>query len=125
LKNLKELFLKKIVLSYQDGLSHWAGLKQLKKPTFVECGIAEDDLGRLKAELPETRIEFSPAAERDVARWNKRLEGPTRKGWGGRRFSSGRLWSLRERPLQSGESRTSFDAWLRRTSRPATRRRRI
>jgi hypothetical protein len=73
LGNLRELLVKKMVLSYEDGLSHLARLKSLKKLTFVECGIDAADLSRLKEELPETQVDFTPAAAKDVARWNELL----------------------------------------------------
>ncbi len=79
LKVLQELIIKKMVLSYDDGLSIIAGMKQLKKVSFLECGISESDITRLKSELPDVKIEFTPCKAEDIARWQKLLDGKKSK----------------------------------------------
>jgi hypothetical protein len=79
LKNLNELIVEKMGLPYDDGLSHLAALKHLKKLTLRECGITEEDLARLKKELPDTQIEFKPASEENIKRWTQALERKRKK----------------------------------------------
>lgn len=70
--NLKHLELNETLLAWDGGLEHLAGLKgQLETFTCKEGYIPEGDLEKLKAALPETKIEYTPADEQQLARMQR------------------------------------------------------
>ncbi len=64
----------RMILRYNDGLSHLKRLKALKKLKLDSCGIAAADLSRLKADLPNVKIEWTPAPEQNIQLWNREIE---------------------------------------------------
>jgi hypothetical protein len=74
LQNLRELSIEEMVLAYDGGLSHLKQLKSLTKLKLDRCGIAAADLSRLKADLPNVKIEWTPAPEQNIQLWNREIE---------------------------------------------------
>lgn len=70
LKNLQELTIGQMIIPYDDGLAHLKTLRQLKKLKLDNCGVTETDLVKLKADLPETTVEFTAAPPEAVKKWN-------------------------------------------------------
>jgi len=61
LKGLKRLMIGETCLTYEKGLIHLKALKQLEKLDLMRTSISEPDLARLKADLPTTKVTWSPA----------------------------------------------------------------
>lgn len=73
LTNLQELWISQMVIGYDDGLSHLKPLRKLKKLSLIACGVTEEDLAKLKADHPDTIIEFTPAKPEIIKQWNESL----------------------------------------------------
>ena len=58
------------VLHYTDSLERLKRLPKLKKLTLREVAISDDDLARLKADLPQVAIEYLPMSEVVRKRWD-------------------------------------------------------
>jgi hypothetical protein len=68
--NLKELTLELSVFTYADGLSHLKKLSKLSKLQLNEDAISEDDIAKLKADLPNVKITFTPMKPEYRAQWD-------------------------------------------------------
>lgn len=74
LKNLRELALNDMVLPYEDGLAHLKALTSLKKVSLEWSIYKDEDLAKLKAELPGVEIiSTNRAKEENLAIWNERV----------------------------------------------------
>jgi hypothetical protein len=58
--NLKELTLELSVFTYAGGLNHLKELPNLEKLTLNEVALSEEDLAKLKADLPKVKITYTP-----------------------------------------------------------------
>lgn len=74
LKNLKELALHDMVLPYEGGLVHLKQLKGLKKLDIEWSIYTDEDLVKLRADLPGVEIKSgNRAKEENLAIWNERV----------------------------------------------------
>ncbi|HWE04819.1 MAG TPA: hypothetical protein VG326_20605 [Tepidisphaeraceae bacterium] len=73
LSKLQELAIAQMIIPYDDGLSHLKSLRQLKKLKLELCGISPEDLAKIKSDLPDTVIDFTPAPADAVKKWNDAL----------------------------------------------------
>jgi hypothetical protein len=73
LTKLQELTIAQMIIPYEDGLSHLKPLHQLKKLKLDSCGITAEDLAKLKSDLPDTVIDFTPAPAEAVKKWDDAL----------------------------------------------------
>lgn len=72
IKHLKHLELNETMLSWEGGLKHLARLKdQLESFTCKAGYIPEADLAQLKQALPNTKIEYTPADEKQLERMQR------------------------------------------------------
>jgi len=58
------------VFTYADGLSHLKKLSKLSKLQLNEDAISEDDIAKLKADLPNVKITFTPMKPEYRAQWD-------------------------------------------------------
>jgi hypothetical protein len=70
LPELADLTITDSVLHYADSLERLQRLPKLKKLTLREVAISEDDLARLKADLPQVAIEHLPMSDVVRKRWD-------------------------------------------------------
>ena len=74
LKHLRELSLNDMVLPYEGGLEHLKKLTALKKLSLEWSIYRDEDLAKLKAELPGVEIKAgNRAKEQEITRWNERV----------------------------------------------------
>ena len=74
LKNLKELALHDMVLPYEGGLVHLKQFKGLKKLDIEWSIYTDEDLVKLRADLPGVEIKSgNRAKEENLAIWNERV----------------------------------------------------
>ncbi len=74
LKNLRELGLNDMVLPYEGGLVHLKQLKGLKKLDIEWSIYTDEDLAKLRTDLPGVEIKAgNRAKEEELAKWNERV----------------------------------------------------
>jgi len=79
-KTLEEIQLTETWLTYEGGFKHLAALPNLKKLSFPKVIATEEDIARLRAELPKVAVEWSlpdaATVEKTKADWEKRKVAP-------------------------------------------------
>jgi hypothetical protein len=73
MKGLEKLMLGEFVTTYDSGLKHLTGLRGLKTLTLAKVGLPEQDLARLQAALPETKITHTPPADQELGSWQRNV----------------------------------------------------
>ncbi len=75
LNNLRELAINDMVLPYENGLEHLKAFKGLKELKIQWCSVKEDDLAKLKSEMPGLKVSVEhPAAEERVKQYEAAVE---------------------------------------------------
>ncbi len=67
---LKKLTIDLSVLSYEGGLKLLKKIPNLETLEFHEAAISEEDLTKLKADLPKVKLTFTPMTPEYRAQWN-------------------------------------------------------
>lgn len=67
--NLKELTLELTVFTY-DGLKHLKGLRKLTTLNLKDVALTDEDFGKLKADLPNVTIAFTPMKPEYRTQWD-------------------------------------------------------
>lgn len=70
LPKLKKLTVDCSVLSYEGGLKLLKNLPNLETLDFHEVALTDEDLSKLKADLPKVKITFTPMTPEYRAQWN-------------------------------------------------------
>lgn len=74
LKNLKEIELHDMSLPYDDGLDHLAALPNLKTLRLLWCIVSEADLAKLKARLPDLKVDVQhPGTPEQAKKWDEAM----------------------------------------------------
>lgn len=68
--NLKELTIELSVLTYAGGLSKLKESPKLAVLNLKECAISDEDLAKLKADLPKVTVTFTPMKPEYRAKWD-------------------------------------------------------
>lgn len=68
--NLKELTLELSVLTYDGGLKHLKECPKLAKLSLNNIALSDDDLAKLKADLPNVAIAFTPMKPEYRTQWD-------------------------------------------------------
>ena len=68
--NLKELTLELSVLSYSGGLNHLKECPKLAKLALNNVALSDEDLAKLKADLPNVAIAFTPMKPEYRTQWD-------------------------------------------------------
>lgn len=68
--NLKELTLELSVFTYAGGLNRLKDIPKLTKLTLNDDAVSEEDLAKLKADLPNVKITFTPMKPEYRAQWD-------------------------------------------------------
>ena len=70
IKTLKDLEVDLSVLTYTGGLSQLKNLPELTTLDLKEAAISDEDLAKLKADLPKVKITFTPMTAAYRAQWD-------------------------------------------------------
>jgi hypothetical protein len=73
LPNFNTLVVSEMALTYDNGLDHLKGLK-LKHVRLRDCRVSDADLQKLKAALPDAKIELVFSLDENFKRWDEALE---------------------------------------------------
>jgi hypothetical protein len=74
LPNLESLDVKETMLTWDGSLAALAASGKLKTIRFEKVAIRDGDLAKLKAALPQAKIELTPPTEKDLEQMRKALE---------------------------------------------------
>jgi hypothetical protein len=75
IQTLESLKVAETVLTYDGGLDALVRLSRLKTLELDKVGIAEADIQRLRAAMPQTVIEWKAASDEEIAQFRRRAAG--------------------------------------------------